>query len=344
MCVYHDACTIYHVDVSYGWIHYTTCRHSTCHVIQCCVMSFHIIWCRIIALRIISRFTVSLHNISSHDMSQHTMSCHVMPCHVRLHCIRWCRSMALQVAEWVLRSAFCLVIQKMVEYEPKQYHTTTSCHSTRAYHVHPAAVRCDMVWHGFRTNIYVCKRATKSSTLCRHILFQCAHVATCCSISTLKLTMGKLALPQLLRHGKVDWETWLLKLTMGKLTMGKFGTSAAIPSRGRMLLSSSRLRRPPHGICKANSYSTGDPPYSTGGPLRGWRPPFVPTPSGGRRATKKTRRFEPAGALCGSISPEFHQNVTGISPELRQKIELEHLKKEDDHNSAFPHPDPVEGH
>ena len=54
------------------------------------------------------------------------------------------------------------------------------------------------------------------------------------------------------------------------------------------------------------------------------------------------------------ISPEFHHNFTGISPEFirnhrnvtiivtrispefRQNIELEHLKKGDNHNSAFP--------
>ena len=39
------------------------------------------------------------------------------------------------------------------------------------------------------------------------------------------------------------------------------------------------------------------------------------------------------------ISPEFHRNftrITRISPEVRQNIELEHLKKGDYHNSAFP--------
>ena len=43
------------------------------------------------------------------------------------------------------------------------------------------------------------------------------------------------------------------------------------------------------------------------------------------------------------ISPKFCQNFTGItrvSPELCQNIELEHLKKEDNHNSAFPHLQP----
>ena len=36
------------------------------------------------------------------------------------------------------------------------------------------------------------------------------------------------------------------------------------------------------------------------------------------------------------MSPELHQKFTGLSPEFRQNIELEHLKKEDNHNSAFP--------
>ena len=34
-------------------------------------------------------------------------------------------------------------------------------------------------------------------------------------------------------------------------------------------------------------------------------------------------------------SPEIHQKFTG-SPEFRQNFDLEHLKKGDNHNSAFP--------
>ena len=37
------------------------------------------------------------------------------------------------------------------------------------------------------------------------------------------------------------------------------------------------------------------------------------------------------------ISSEVHQNFIGISPDFRHNIELEHLKKGDNHNSAFPH-------
>ena len=43
------------------------------------------------------------------------------------------------------------------------------------------------------------------------------------------------------------------------------------------------------------------------------------------------------------FSPKFQRNITGLSPEFtgcslefRQDIELEHLKKGDSHNSAFP--------
>ena len=35
------------------------------------------------------------------------------------------------------------------------------------------------------------------------------------------------------------------------------------------------------------------------------------------------------------MSPEFHENFAGNSPEYR--IELEHLQRGDNHNSAFPH-------
>ena len=37
------------------------------------------------------------------------------------------------------------------------------------------------------------------------------------------------------------------------------------------------------------------------------------------------------------VSPEIQQNFTRISPEFRQNIELEHLKKGDNHDSVFPH-------
>ena len=41
-------------------------------------------------------------------------------------------------------------------------------------------------------------------------------------------------------------------------------------------------------------------------------------------------------AYCGGF-PEFHRILTGISPpEFRQNVELEHLEKGINHNSAFP--------
>ena len=43
------------------------------------------------------------------------------------------------------------------------------------------------------------------------------------------------------------------------------------------------------------------------------------------------------------VSPEVHQSFARVSPEFRQNIALEHLKKGDDHNSAFPHGTGVPG-
>ena len=47
--------------------------------------------------------------------------------------------------------------------------------------------------------------------------------------------------------------------------------------------------------------------------------------------------------LCFSTSCQnftrFHWNFTRMSPEFRQNVELEHLKKGNNHNSAFPQGD-----
>ena len=41
--------------------------------------------------------------------------------------------------------------------------------------------------------------------------------------------------------------------------------------------------------------------------------------------------------LFNTLFQHLAGNFTGISPQFCQNIELEHLKKEDNHNSAFPH-------
>ena len=51
-------------------------------------------------------------------------------------------------------------------------------------------------------------------------------------------------------------------------------------------------------------------------------------------------------ARFARIAREFHRKFTGSSPEFRQNIDLEHLKKGENHNSAFPQPalDPFLSH